>query len=108
MVVNILSGISLVIALIILVRRIIQKDYKDFDLVAAWLGIALSVLLLLMEVSLFLGYLDDEAINTFRNFYCASAMPLLQLLKYIPILFVTKEGWSYLSTKKMLKTGKNK
>ena len=108
MVVNILSGISLVIALIILVRRIIQKDYKDFDLVAAWLGIALSVLLLLMEVSLFLGYLDDEAINTFRNFYCASATPLLQLLKYIPILFVTKEGWSYLSIKKMLKTGKNK
>lgn len=85
---TILSIICFVFLTIKLFIDLIKKRFIELDLYIVNVGILLSIILLLVEVALFSLFFDDRTLFYFRNFYCASAFPLIQTFKYMIIFHV--------------------
>lgn len=103
--VTIISLISIVFMTIKVIGNLIKKKFSELDLYIVIIGIFLSIILLLTEVALFSSFFDERTLFYFRNFYCASAFPLIQLFKYMTICWCLK---LIIENKKTLKRSKKK
>lgn len=89
-VINIVSTISFILMLIVIIRQLIHKNTANIDMALIVIGIGLTIILVLSEISLFAhAFLGDEIVgNPLDIFYCAPILILIDCFKYIPILFV--------------------
>ena len=86
---NILAVISYIVITIKLIYDLFKKKYDNLDTWLIITGVFLSAYLVTLEVALFLDYLG-KGVNGFREFYCASTFPLLQIFKYLAIFMAIK------------------
>lgn len=101
--VTILSLICFVLITIKVIIDIFKRKFADLDLYIVIVGIGLSIILLLTEVALFTLFFDKQTLMYFRNFYCASAFPLMHLFKYMTISLGLKYIYEYIKDTKLLK-----
>ena len=73
--------------------QIFKKNFTNIDITLVTIGIALSFIMIISEVIIFAASFYDDSVNGHpaNLFYSAPILPLIQLFKYIPLMFMCEK-----------------
>ena len=78
-----------------------KKNFADVDIVTILVGIALSFIMVLSEIIIFIAsfYGDGTEGHPADIFYSAGVLPLIQLFKYLPLFYICEKFFPIVRTK---------